>query len=210
MEEEATAAIEFEHHELTSFAGVEPQINIQHNHGSFLSTMSITSCVISYSRFAKKIVYILLLITCIPIITGAAFTSIFIEDGNYNAAVVSFFIACISLGTTSLFVLHLLRKLDKVHDSGTLEGLKILGMIMSITSGISVGVYTILAFFEKQEFNLHGVNYFSSATFSGVCLIVSIQLYLTAQWYQNAMKESERLEKLENLRTLNPTSAVIN
>ncbi|XP_071039818.1 uncharacterized protein [Parasteatoda tepidariorum] len=209
MEEGSTSAV-IEHHELEAFAGVEPKFDLHpnHNRGSFLSTISMTSCVISYSPSAKFLLYVLLLLTCIPLIVCGAFTSIFIEDGNYSAAVVSFFAACLSVGTASLFVTHLLSKLEKVHDTGTLEGLKILGMIMSVSSGISLGVFTILAFFKKQAFELHGENYFSSAVFGGICLVVSIQLYLTAQWYQNALKEKERLAQLDNPQT--SRSAVIN
>ncbi|GFR06496.1 uncharacterized protein TNCT_625381 [Trichonephila clavata] len=86
--------------------------------------------------------------------------------------------------------MHLLRKLEKYHDDKTLEQLKILGMIASVASGISLGVYTILTFLENQHFDLKGANYFSSAVFSGVCLFSSIELYIVAQWYQNAMKVS--------------------
>lgn len=93
MEEEATEAIEIEHHEMQSFAGVQPRltINLQHGHGSFLSNISLSSNVISYTRFARTVVYILLLVTCVPIATGGGFTIVFIEDGNYNGAVLAFF-----------------------------------------------------------------------------------------------------------------------
>ncbi|GFT60446.1 HTH_Tnp_Tc3_2 domain-containing protein [Trichonephila clavipes] len=92
MEEmEATEAIEFEHHELTSFAGVEPRLNMHPSQGSFLSNFSVTSCVISYSRFARILVYVLVLITCLPLGFGVTFMGIFLIDENYNAAVVSFF-----------------------------------------------------------------------------------------------------------------------
>ncbi|GFT15210.1 uncharacterized protein NPIL_334991 [Nephila pilipes] len=192
MEEmEATEAVEIEHHEMTSFAGVNPRYNMQQGQGSFLSNVSVTSCVISYTRFARILVYVLLIITCIPVVAGVGFTGIFIKDENYNGAIVSFFTACVSCGSASIFALHLLRKLEKYHDAKTLEGLKILGMITSVASGISLGVYTILAFFNKQNFDLHGANYFSSAVFSGLCLSTSIELFIVAQWYQNAIKANE-------------------
>lgn len=55
-----------------------------------------------------------------------------------------------SLGTLSLFVLHLLKKLDKYHDEATLSGLKILGMLVSVLSGFGLGAFTISAFLRKQ------------------------------------------------------------
>ncbi|GBM82292.1 hypothetical protein AVEN_149617-1 [Araneus ventricosus] len=85
----AVEAIEIENHEMTHFAGVEARLNL--NQGSFLSNMSTNSCVISHTKFARTLVYALLIVTSIPFIAGAAFTSIFIEDGNYNAAIVAFF-----------------------------------------------------------------------------------------------------------------------
>ncbi|GFY65860.1 uncharacterized protein TNIN_101961 [Trichonephila inaurata madagascariensis] len=96
-----------------------------------------------------------------------------------------------SCGSASIFCMHLLRNLEKYHDDKTLEQLKILGMIVSVASGISLGVYTILTFLENQQFDLKGANYFSSAVFSGLCLFSSIELYIVAQWYQNAMKATE-------------------
>ncbi|KAG8188007.1 hypothetical protein JTE90_009884 [Oedothorax gibbosus] len=191
--EEATEAIEIENHEMQSFAGVEPRFNLsfQHGHGSsFLSNISASSCVISYTRFAKTLVYVFLFVTCIPITVGGGFTIIFLTDENYHSGVIAFFTGCLSLGTASLFVLHLLKKLDKYHDHKTLEGLKVLGMIASIFFGILLGVYTILAFFYKQAFSLRGLNYFSSAVFSGVALATSIELFIVAQWYQDALQAS--------------------
>ncbi|GIY61144.1 uncharacterized protein CDAR_459611 [Caerostris darwini] len=91
-EQEAVEAFEIEHHEMTHFAGVEPKFDMNsHNHGSFLSNFSVSSCVISQTRFARLFVYGLLVVTCLPLIAGAAFISIFIEDENYNACVVAFF-----------------------------------------------------------------------------------------------------------------------
>ncbi|KFM80959.1 hypothetical protein X975_09041, partial [Stegodyphus mimosarum] len=193
MEGEATEAIEIEHHELRPFAAdvcPEPtQYPVEgHSHGSFVSSISSISCMLTYAKTARFTAYALLFITCIPFIIGAAFTSIFIEDKNYNAVTPAFLSACLSLGTISLLCLQLLAKLEKYHDTGTLEGLKVFGMILSIFSGISVGVYTILAFLNKQAFNLHGTNYFSSAVFSGLSLVCGLELYLTAQWYQDALQ----------------------
>ncbi|GBM82294.1 hypothetical protein AVEN_149619-1 [Araneus ventricosus] len=111
--------------------------------------------------------------------------------------------------------MHLLKKLEKYHDQRTLEDLKILGMITSVASGISLGVYTILAFFYKQSFNLHGENFFSSAVFAGICLATSVELYIVAQWYQNALNANDmaaRVAAMEiNSYSLRPTtSAVMN
>lgn len=58
--------------------------------------------------------------------------------------------AVISCGTLSMFVMHLLGKVEKYHDLKTLNGLKLLGMIASVSAGIALGVYTILAFLRKQ------------------------------------------------------------
>ncbi|XP_054707599.1 uncharacterized protein LOC129217340 [Uloborus diversus] len=191
--EAAEEAVEIEHHELQHFAGVEARST--QGQGSFLSTLSVSSCVITYTRNAKTVLYILLLITCVPIIVGAAFTSIFTEDGNYNAAVWAFFTGCMSVGTCSLYTLHLFGKLEKYHDNATLEGLKVLGMIFSVISGIAVGVYTILSFLNKQAFALYGLNYFSSAIFGGLCIFSSIQLVATAQYYQNALRVASFVER---------------
>lgn len=193
---EATEAIEIEHHEMSSFAGVEPKLNMHQSQGSFLSNFSVTSCVISYSRFAKILVYVFLIITCVPMFVGIGFTGVFLNEENYNGATVSFLTACISCGSVSIFIFHLLRKLEKYHDDKTLEGLKILGMIASVASGISLGVYTILTFLNDQHFELHGLNYFSSAVFSGLWLSTSLELYIVAQWYQNAIKGTEVAARL--------------
>ncbi|KAF8795292.1 hypothetical protein HNY73_003160 [Argiope bruennichi] len=88
-------------------------------------------------------------------------------------------------------------------------------MITSVGSGISLGVYTIFAFFYSQSFNLHGENYFSSAVFAGICLACSIELYIVAQWYQNAINANEmsaRAAAMEiNSYSVRPTtSAVMN
>ncbi|XP_035210055.1 uncharacterized protein LOC118184405 isoform X2 [Stegodyphus dumicola] len=135
MEGEATEAIEIEHHELRPFAAdicPEPtQYPTEgHSHGSFVSSVSSVSCMLTYAKTTKFTAYALLFITCIPFIIGAAFTSIFIEDKNYNAVTPAFLSA----------------------------------------------------------FNLHGTNYFSSAVFSGLSLTCGLQLYLTAQWYQDALQ----------------------
>lgn len=49
-----------------------------------------------------------------------------------------------------MFVMHLLGKVEKYHDLLTLNGLKLLGMLASVSAGIALGVYTILAFLRKQ------------------------------------------------------------
>ncbi|CAL1272366.1 unnamed protein product [Larinioides sclopetarius] len=211
----AVEAVEIENHEMTHFAGVEARLNLNPSQGSFLSNVSMNSCLISHTRFARMLVYTLLIVTSIPFIAGAAFTSIFIEDGNYNAAVVAFFTACLSLGSASIFLMHLLRILEKYHDQRTLEELKVLGMITSVASGIALGVYTILTFFNKQAFNLHGENFFSSAIFALICLATSVELYIVAQWYQNALNASDmaaRVAAMEiNSYSVRPTtSAVMN
>lgn len=182
--EEASQAIEHEHHEMRAFAGAEPQ-------GSFMSTVSTVSCKISYSKSAKVYLYLFLIITCVPLIAGGAFTSIFIEDRNTYAAISAFFAAAISCGTLSIFIMHLLGKVEKFHDMATLNGLKVLGMIVSVASGVLLGMYTILAFLNKQEFDLEGENYFSAAVFSGLCLATSLELYIVAQWYQNALQKNK-------------------
>ncbi|GIZ02050.1 uncharacterized protein CEXT_140051, partial [Caerostris extrusa] len=109
--------------------------------------------------------------------------------------------------------MHLTRRMDKYHNSSTLEGIKIFSMIVSIASGISVGVFTILAFFNKQSFSLKGSNYYSSAVFSGICLATSIELYVMAQWYQNALRasalEARATELSSNSYSLRPTTSAV-
>ena len=88
MEEEAARAAEIEHHEMRPFSGGQPQ-------GSFMSTISSVSCTISYTKSAKLYLFVLIIITCIPLIFGFVFTILFLKQEkhnvNTNGAVVAFF-----------------------------------------------------------------------------------------------------------------------
>lgn len=84
--EEASQAVEIEHHEMRPFAGTEA-------HGSFMSTISTVSCRISYTPSAKIYLFVFIIITCIPLVIGGSFTILFFkeEEHNIHGAVFAFF-----------------------------------------------------------------------------------------------------------------------
>ncbi|XP_054161975.1 uncharacterized protein LOC128959959 [Oppia nitens] len=127
-----------------------------------------------------------LTIAMVGILSGGSIFLIFIiQYNNYNASLWGFITAIFSFCVFHLNYLYLKNKIDEWYTPDNLENLKLLGLIVCLSSLVAFGVYLSLFITRKQDmFDMYGYNYFPAIIFSFLSIKSGLLLYGTARHYK--------------------------
>ncbi|CAG2116260.1 unnamed protein product [Medioppia subpectinata] len=108
-----------------------------------------------------------------------------IQYHNYNASVWGFVTGILSFCVFHLNYLYLKNKIDEWYEPKALEKLKIMGLVIGLSSVVAFGVYLSLFITRKQDmFSMNDFNYFPCIIFSILSFKSGILLFSTARHYK--------------------------